>query len=255
MIPVYQKFAGARPDRDLDDAVLPSHSAADLRFENRRGVASLCAAAAALPLSAGRANSARAGAGVYARTVLASMPAGLWPSEGSVSDEALGIAADTGFRWAATDNGVLSRTLGRAAGSDETYRPYVWRRDGHEIAMVFRDHYLSDLIGFVYSRVGWADAAARLPRSHPRQLPRHPGRRPRRSRPHHPRRRERVGVLRAQRAAFPERAVPGHPGGPANRGAHHDRGAEARRAAAAERHFSRFVDRSELRRLDRRRRR
>ncbi|MGE5645800.1 MAG: glycoside hydrolase [Acidobacteriota bacterium] len=86
-------------------------------------------------------------------------PAGLWPSEGSVSDEALGIAAELGFRWAATDNGVLSRTLGHTAGIDETYKPYVWRRDGRELKMVFRDHYLSDLIGFVYSRVGWADAA------------------------------------------------------------------------------------------------
>ncbi len=37
-------------------------------------------------------------------------------SEGSVSDEALGIAAESGFQWAATDNGVLSRTLGRGAG-------------------------------------------------------------------------------------------------------------------------------------------
>jgi alpha-amylase/alpha-mannosidase (GH57 family) len=86
-------------------------------------------------------------------------PAGLWPSEGSVSDEALSIAAETGFRWAATDNGVLSRTLGRDAGVEETYRPYVWRRDGREMSMIFRDHYLSDLIGFVYSRVGWTDAA------------------------------------------------------------------------------------------------
>jgi alpha-amylase/alpha-mannosidase (GH57 family) len=86
-------------------------------------------------------------------------PGGLWPSEGSVSDEALGIAAESGFRWAATDNGVLSRTLGRSAGIDETYRPYRWRKDGREVSMVFRDHYLSDLIGFVYSRVGFADAA------------------------------------------------------------------------------------------------
>jgi alpha-amylase/alpha-mannosidase (GH57 family) len=86
-------------------------------------------------------------------------PAGLWPSEGSVSDEALGIAAETGFRWAATDNGVLSRTLGRTAGIDETYRPYVWRHDGREMGMVFRDHYLSDLIGFVYSRIGSGEAA------------------------------------------------------------------------------------------------
>jgi alpha-amylase/alpha-mannosidase (GH57 family) len=86
-------------------------------------------------------------------------PVGLWPSEGSVSDEALAIAADAGFRWAGTDNGVLSRTLERAAGVEEAYRPYRWRRDGREIALVFRDHYLSDLIGFVYQRVGAAEAA------------------------------------------------------------------------------------------------
>src|ERR1039458_5403993 len=41
-------------------------------------------------------------------------PVGLWPSEGSVSDEVFGIAADLGFEWAATDSGVLNRTLGRA---------------------------------------------------------------------------------------------------------------------------------------------
>ncbi len=96
----------------------------------------------------------------YCREKLGAAPVGLWPSEGSVSDEALGIAAETGFRWAASDNGVLSRTLGRTAGINETYRPYAWRRDGRELALVFRDHYLSDLIGFVYQRVGAREAAA-----------------------------------------------------------------------------------------------
>jgi len=86
-------------------------------------------------------------------------PVGLWPSEGSVSDEALAIAAEAGFTWAGTDNGVLSRTLQRTAGVEDTYRPYRWRRDGREITLVFRDHYLSDLIGFVYQRVGAAEAA------------------------------------------------------------------------------------------------
>jgi alpha-amylase/alpha-mannosidase (GH57 family) len=86
-------------------------------------------------------------------------PVGLWPSEGSVSDEALAIASEVGFSWAGTDNGVLSRTLQRTAGVEDTYRPYRWRRDGREITLVFRDHYLSDLIGFVYQRVGAADAA------------------------------------------------------------------------------------------------
>ncbi|MGH9592099.1 MAG: glycoside hydrolase family 57 protein, partial [Bryobacteraceae bacterium] len=39
------------------------------------------------------------------------LPAGLWPSEGSVSDQALTLAAEEGFRWFATDEGVLGRTL------------------------------------------------------------------------------------------------------------------------------------------------
>ncbi len=89
-------------------------------------------------------------------------PAGLWPSEGSVSDEVLGMAAALGYRWAATDNGVLSRTLGTNAGFAEIYRPYVWRRDASEIRMVFRDHFLSDLVGFVYARLGAAEAARDL---------------------------------------------------------------------------------------------
>jgi alpha-amylase/alpha-mannosidase (GH57 family) len=87
-------------------------------------------------------------------------PAGVWPSEGSVSDEALRIAAESGFQWFATDNGVLGRTLGRNAGATETYQPYLWRQDGCEMRAIFRDHYLSDLIGFVYSRMGPVEAAA-----------------------------------------------------------------------------------------------
>src|ERR1700730_15132103 len=63
-------------------------------------------------------------------------PIGLWPSEGSVSDEALAIAAEVGFEWAATDNGVLAQTLGRTAGPDLTYRSYQWRQGGHELGMI-----------------------------------------------------------------------------------------------------------------------
>jgi len=88
--------------------------------------------------------------------------AGLWPSEGAVSDEVLAIASELGFRWAASDNGVLARTLGVAAGTAETYRPYLWRRDGREIRLVFRDHFLSDLVGFVYSRMNAVEAASDL---------------------------------------------------------------------------------------------
>jgi alpha-amylase/alpha-mannosidase (GH57 family) len=95
-------------------------------------------------------------------------PAGLWPSEGSVSDQALEIAADLGFRWFATDEGVLGRTKnigfwrdasGYPENGPELYTPWKLKRGERELVGFFRDHYLSDLVGFVYSRMG-AEAAA-----------------------------------------------------------------------------------------------
>ena len=95
----------------------------------------------------------------YMRRTLGVDPVGLWPSEGSVSDEVLALAVDCGFRWAASDNGVLARTLGRDAGCDVTYQAYVWQREQREMKLLFRDHYLSDLIGFEYSRMDASQAA------------------------------------------------------------------------------------------------
>jgi alpha-amylase/alpha-mannosidase (GH57 family) len=87
---------------------------------------------------------------------------GLWPSEGSVSDEALALSSECGFEWSASDNAVLARTLHRDAGPHVSYRPYRWKRDGRQLRMIFRDHHLSDLIGFVYSRMGAEEAASHL---------------------------------------------------------------------------------------------
>ena len=64
-------------------------------------------------------------------------PKGLWPSEGSVSDEALALAAECGFTWSGTDNGVLARTLGHGAGSHETYRAYAGGRTGSKCGCCF----------------------------------------------------------------------------------------------------------------------
>ena len=95
-------------------------------------------------------------------------PAGLWPSEGSVSEESLGIAMELGFKWFATDEGVLGRTQNigfwrDAAGFPENgpqlYTPWRLKRGHYEMSGFFRDHYLSDLVGFVYSRMA-AEAAA-----------------------------------------------------------------------------------------------
>ena len=86
-------------------------------------------------------------------------PVGLWPSEGSVSDEALSLAAEAGFQWAASDNGVLARTIHQDGGPEVTYRSYLWQQNGRELRMIFRDHFLSDQVGFVYSGMRADDAA------------------------------------------------------------------------------------------------
>lgn len=95
----------------------------------------------------------------YTAANMGRVPAGMWPSEGSVSDAALALAAESGFTWAASDNGVLARTLQREASPSITYRPYLWEQKDQQIRMLFRDHQLSDLIGFVYSRMEAVKAA------------------------------------------------------------------------------------------------
>jgi alpha-amylase/alpha-mannosidase (GH57 family) len=95
----------------------------------------------------------------YITAQFGTAPVGLWPSEGSVSDEALAIASEVGFTWAATDSGVLNRTLDRTVPVEGLYRPYQWRQGDRTMHMIFRDHFLSDLIGFVYAKMEAAQAA------------------------------------------------------------------------------------------------
>jgi alpha-amylase/alpha-mannosidase (GH57 family) len=95
----------------------------------------------------------------YIANVFGAPPAGLWPSEGSVSDEVFSIASDLGFSWAATDSGVLNRTVGHGVPVEGLYRPYQWRQGKGSLGVIFRDHFLSDLIGFVYSKMDAAAAA------------------------------------------------------------------------------------------------
>jgi len=80
-------------------------------------------------------------------------PQGMWPSEGSVSDAALKVIADNGIRWVATDEGVLSNTLGGLGGGRESlYQIYHHGAGKSGVNLFFRDHALSDLIGFTYSQ-------------------------------------------------------------------------------------------------------
>jgi alpha-amylase/alpha-mannosidase (GH57 family) len=81
-------------------------------------------------------------------------PAGMWPSEGSVSDETLAIIAGCGLTWAASDEDILSRSLpgGLGQGRNLLYSPHSYHAGGNDLGLFFRDHTLSDLIGFTYSQ-------------------------------------------------------------------------------------------------------
>jgi len=100
-------------------------------------------------------------------------PRGAWPSEGSVADEVMRIAAEVGLEWMATDEGVLGRSLGVNFARDtggalppglaaKLYRVWRFEQGATRMHLVFRDHPLSDLIGFVYSGVPPKEAAAHL---------------------------------------------------------------------------------------------
>lgn len=92
-----------------------------------------------------------------------SRPAGMWPPEGSVSPEVAEIAARAGVRWLATDEGVLWASLTaeeRERGA--LYQPWSVETPAGPVALFFRDHELSDRIGFVYSHWDPAEAAADL---------------------------------------------------------------------------------------------
>ena len=87
-------------------------------------------------------------------------PDGLWPSEGSVSDEMVPLVARAGFKWMATDESLLSRSINRAftrdgAGNveqpEDLYRAYRVGASSLSVACGFRDHAISDLIGFSYA--------------------------------------------------------------------------------------------------------
>ena len=100
-------------------------------------------------------------------------PVGVWPSEGSVSEEVLTIAQSLGVKWMATDEGVLGRSLGinfardgegrlPAASAEKLYTIHRFEKGENQMHLIFRDHTISDLVGFVYSGMPAQDAANHL---------------------------------------------------------------------------------------------
>jgi alpha-amylase/alpha-mannosidase (GH57 family) len=95
-------------------------------------------------------------------------PRGMWPAEGSVCQSMIPLLAQHDIRWIATDEGVLGQSTqgfvgrdaqGHARNPSHLYRPYRVREAEHELGIVFRDHALSDMIGFQYKRSRGDEAA------------------------------------------------------------------------------------------------
>jgi alpha-amylase/alpha-mannosidase (GH57 family) len=95
-------------------------------------------------------------------------PRGMWPAEGSVCQAMIPLLAQHGIRWIATDEGVLGQATqgfvgrdaqGHARNPSHLYRPYRVKEGDDELGIVFRDHALSDMIGFHYQRSRGEEAA------------------------------------------------------------------------------------------------
>jgi len=89
--------------------------------------------------------------------IFGKMPQGMWPSEGSISNKAIDIIKQKGIKWIGTDESVLMRT-----------NPYVKKEDisiprnVRDLKIFFRNHYLSDKIGFAYNKMNPIDAVKDL---------------------------------------------------------------------------------------------
>jgi len=102
----------------------------------------------------------------YHRQMFGSAPEGMWPSEGSVSPDIVPLVANHGIKWIATDEQILSHSVntslrggfGKLERPDLLYRPWKCDVQGAKLDVLFRDHHLSDLVGFQYQ--SWDGEAA-----------------------------------------------------------------------------------------------
>jgi alpha-amylase/alpha-mannosidase (GH57 family) len=103
----------------------------------------------------------------YHEALFGQRPEGMWPSEGSVSNEVVRLVNEAGVKWIATDEDILARSLevglprdamGHAERPDVLYCAYRLGDESSELSCLFRDHKLSDRIGFAYQ--SWDAAAA-----------------------------------------------------------------------------------------------
>jgi alpha-amylase/alpha-mannosidase (GH57 family) len=81
-------------------------------------------------------------------------PSGFWPAEGAVDPKSVTLYRQHGIEWIATDEAILFKSLGNG-DRNRLYRTY----DYEGMTIGFRDHALSDLIGFTYRYKGAQEGA------------------------------------------------------------------------------------------------
>ncbi len=88
-------------------------------------------------------------------------PRGMWPSEGSVCQGIIPAIAEAGIQWIGTDEEILSCSTdgwisrdsnGYLRNPEMLYRPWRVEEQGRQLQIIFRDHAMSDQIGFHYQR-------------------------------------------------------------------------------------------------------
>ncbi len=84
-------------------------------------------------------------------------PQGVWPPEGSVSEQIVPLLAKFGLKWMASDEDILYLSLApaeekkdKSEEDNRLYFPYRVEAEGADVNIIFRSHLLSDAIGFVY---------------------------------------------------------------------------------------------------------
>ena len=97
-----------------------------------------------------------------AERLLGQRPTGMWPAEGAISQEVLGMFSKEGIKWIATGEHVLAKSLeipsfkrntsGIVTNPEILYTPWYGQLNRQsDVAIFFRDVSISDQIGFTYS--------------------------------------------------------------------------------------------------------
>jgi alpha-amylase/alpha-mannosidase (GH57 family) len=98
-------------------------------------------------------------------------PRGLWPQSNLSVPQFYRTWAKQGFQWLCSDEAVLGWSIqeffhrdgsGNLCEPEKLYQPYRLETPHGDLAIVFRDHRLSDLIGFTYGSMEPAKAATDL---------------------------------------------------------------------------------------------